>query len=530
MARLVRWLVVLGALSTLAGCGGQPASARLFQPGHLVTVDYLLIVIYLVAVVGMGLWLGRGQHDTEEFFLASRKMHWLPVGISIMATLFSAISYLGYPGEFIGYGITFVAAWVTFVAVAPVIMFGFMPVYHRLQVTSAYEMLERRFDVRVRALASGLFIVVRLGWMALAVYTSSLALSAVTPFTLHQVIWVCGLGATVYTIVGGMRAVIWTDVAQFVVLVGGLLGAMWLVHAALDGGFMQAFHLAREYDAVHPESFRMHFHTDLSWTVRMTIWGLWIGNAMTYLSDYGCDQVSVQRYLTNPDLKGMQRSFAINLVAVLVVLAGLALVGIGLWAYFQQHPDPVAAGLKPDKVFPYFIAAKFPAGLSGLMIAALLAATMSSIDSGLNSVTTAVMVDFGERFGWLKGDGERHLRQARLITCVIGLAITILALYVQYLGDNIIEITNKVNNAPKGLLLGIFVLALTTRRVTANGALLAAAVGFVVAVYAQFYWPVETRPTFLWLTLIGFVPTLLVGLLSGVYARPRAEQPVEPSD
>jgi len=530
MTHRARWMVVLLMLLGLAGCAAGPEAQRLFQPGHLASLDYFLIVVYMVGVVGLGMWLGRGQHDTEEFFLAGRKMHWLPVGISIMATLFSAISYLGYPGEFIGYGITFVAAWVTFIVTAPVIMFGFMPVYHRLKCTSAYELLEQRFDVRVRALASGLFIVVRLGWMALAIYTSSLALSSVTPFTLHQVVWVCGLGATAYTIVGGMRAVIWTDVAQFVVLVGGLLGAMWLVHAALDGGFIQAFHLAQAYDAANPGSYRMQFHTELSFTVRMTIWGLWIGNAATYLSDYGCDQVSVQRYLTSPDLKGMQRAFVINLVAVLVVLVGLALVGIGLWAYFQQHPDPVVAELKPDKVFPYFIAAKFPIGLSGLMIAALLAATMSSIDSGLNSVTTAVMVDFGERFGWLKGEGRKHLRQAQIITCVIGVAITVLALYVQYLGDNIIEITNKVNNAPKGLLLGIFVLALTTRKVAANGALSAAAAGFVVAIYAQFFWPVETRPSFLWLTLIGFLPTLLVGLLSGAFARPAAPAPVESPD
>jgi len=324
---------------------------------------------------------------------------------------------------------------------------------------------------------------------------------------------------------GGMRAVIWTDVAQFVVLVGGLLGAMWLVHAALDGGFGEAFQLARAYDLAHPDAFRLRFHTEPSWTVRMTVWGWWIGMAATLVSDYGADQVSVQRYLANPDLRGMRRSFAINLVAVLVVLSGLALVGMGLWAYFQQHPDPVVDGLKPDKVFPYFIAAKFPVGLSGLMIAALLAATMSSIDSGLNSVTTAIMVDFGERFGWLRGEGERHLRQARMITCVLGLAITILALYVGRIGENIIEITNKVNNAPKGLLLGIFVLALTTRRVTATGALVAAAAGFAVAMYAQTGWPLETRPSFLWLTLIGFVPTVVVGWLSGLFAKPPGAPP-----
>ncbi len=502
----------------LAGCGGSGAAAELYAPERLANLDYFIVVAYLVAVVAMGAWVGRGQTDTEDYFLAGRRMHWLPVGISIMATLFSAISYLAYPGEIYGYGITILSMWVTFWLVAPAVLYGFMPFYHRLQVTSAYEYLEVRFDGSVRTVASALFVVVRFGWMALAIYASALALHAVTGWPLVPVILVTGLVATAYTLMGGMRAVIWTDVAQFAVLVGGLLGAVAIVHSALDGGFAAVFRMAAAEQAAHPETFRLGFNWDPRPWARMTIWGCLLGQYVTFLSDYGADQVSVQRYLTTPNLTQMRRSFVINLLAVMVVLSGLALVGLGLWAYFQQHHDPAAAGLatarKFDQIFPYFITTRFPPGLAGLMIAALLAATMSSIDSGLNSVTTAIMVDFGERFGRVRGDAAQRLRAARWITCVLGVVVTLLATVVDRLGQNIIEITNKVNNAPKGVLLGIFILGMATRRATGRGVLIGTVAGFVVALYAEFWWPAATRPNFLWLTLVGLLPTLIVGWLA----------------
>ena len=524
MRRAAVWIIGIGGVAVLAGCAVTSSLSGSPSAGVLQPLDYGIIVGYLLFVVVLGIKVGQGQETTEDFFLAGRKMHWFPVGISIMATLFSAISYLGYPGEIYQHGLPITAMLPCFLFVMPIIMFGFMPFYQRLRLTTAYEYLEQRFDVRVRSLASGLFILCRLGWMAAAIYTPSLALHVVTGLPLLPLIIVCGVLATVYTIFGGMKAVIWTDVVQFFVLVGGLGGAVWIVHSHLSGGFTEAIHMARAYDQAHPEAFRLRWDFGWSWTARMTVLGCWIGQLVTFTSDYGVDQVTVQRYLTTPDLKQMQRSFVINLLGVLVVITGLAAVGLGLWAFFQHHAAEVA-DLAQDKVFPYFIARYFPVGASGLMIAALLAATMSSIDSGLNSVATAVTVDFYERFGWVEESEQVRLRLARTITLATGVVVTVLATLVGRLGD-IIAITNKVNNGFKGPLLAIFLLGMLTRKAQSRGVLLGAAVGLGVALYATYWWPEASRPSFLWITLLGLLPTLLLGWL-GSLVRPAPGQAAE---
>lgn len=494
----------------LTGCRPEPVDAPDFLHSVLRPVDYGVIVVYLCVVILLGWWVGRGQRSTEDFFLAGRAMHWFPVGLSIMATLFSAITYLGYPGEIYQYGAPILAGLLTFALVAPVVMLLFMPFYHRLRLTTAYEYLEHRFDLRVRSFASGLFVLCRIGWLAAVVYTPSLALSVVTGWDLRGIIIVCGAVATLYTILGGMKAVIWTDVVQFFAFAGGIAGALVILHYALDGGFADAFHVARVWDQTHPDAFRLRLNWDWRPTARMTVWALWIGNFITLCSDYGADQVSVQRYLTTPSLAAMRRSFLLNLVGVYTVVCGLALVGLGLWAYYQQSPDPRLAQVKSDQVFPYFVAVHFPTGLAGLTIAALLAATMSSIDSGLNSVATALMVDFCERRGWVGADEAARLRLARRVTLALGVAVTALALEVGRLG-NIIEITNKVNNAPKGPLLAIFVLGMLTVRARPSAVLAAACVGLVAGLYTTFWWPEASRPNFLWISLVGFAVTTVLG-------------------
>lgn len=485
--------------------------------------DYGILAAYLAFVVGLGIWVGRGQRSTEEYFLAGRRMHWFPVGLSIMATLFSAISYLGYPAEIYQYGMRQAGLLLTFVLVTPLIILGFMPFYHRLRLTTAYEYLERRFDVRVRSAASLLFVLTRVGWMAAVIYTPSMALCAVTGWPLPVVVLGCGLLATLYTILGGMKAVIWTDVAQFCIFVGGLAGALYILHRNLNGGLDGAFYLAKLHDRVNPGSFRHGLEFDWSLVTRMTAWGCWIGALFTMTADYGVDQVSIQRYLTNRDLEAMQKSFVLNMAGVLVVVGGLMALGTGLWIYYQQHPDPRVGELTNDAVFPHFILTHFPPGFVGLMLAALLAATMSSVDSGLNSVATALTVDFWERFGWVGGDEAARLRLARGLTLLLGLVVTVLALFVGNLGT-IIEITSKVNSGFKGPLLGIFLLGMLTRRARGTAVLAGAAVGLAVAMYTTYGWPLETRPSFMWLTVIGFVPTVLIGGLTSLLWKPPVER------
>ncbi len=199
------------------------------------SLDYSLLLVYLIVVVGIGVWVGRGQENTEDYFLAGRSMGWFPIGISTIASLYSAISYMGSPSEYRTHDLRLTVGMLSMIPTAAVVMYVFMPFYHRLQVYTAYEYLEKRFNVKVRALASGIFVVWRILWMGTAVYVPSLVLHTITGFPLVPMILCVGVVATLYTVVGGMRAVIWTDVAQFFVLSIGSLLALWILSSHTSG-------------------------------------------------------------------------------------------------------------------------------------------------------------------------------------------------------------------------------------------------------------------------------------------------------
>ena len=189
-------------------------------------LDYSIMLIYILIMVGIGVWVGRGQKSTKEYFLAGRSMGWFPIGISTIASLYSAISYMGGPSEYRTHDLKITVGMLSMIPTALVVMYVFMPFYHRLQVYTAYEYLEKRFNLSVRLLTSAFFVFWRILWMATAVYVPSLVLNTITGLPLIPMILAVGVIATLYTVVGGMRAVIWTDVAQFFVLTAGSIIAL----------------------------------------------------------------------------------------------------------------------------------------------------------------------------------------------------------------------------------------------------------------------------------------------------------------
>ncbi len=356
-------------------------------------LDYLLLFAYLLVMVSIGVWVGRGQKDTREYFLAGRSMGWFPLGISTIASLYSAISYMGTPSEYFTHGAEFAVQMLAAFPSAVVVIFVFMPFYHRLKVYTAYEYLEKRFSVTVRSLASSVFILWRILWMGTAIYVPSLVLHTVTGFALLETIVAVGTVATLYTVLGGMRAVIWTDVVQFFVLFCGSILALWVVSSAVGG-------ISGIWTVAEAGGRTRVLDWSLDPTVRITTWGAFLSGLVAHLGTYGTDQVSVQRYLSARSLKVMQQSFLMNMGGGFPLGLMMISIGLGLFAFYQLNPGQLPADIQGDRVFPYFIASQMPAGLRGIMIAAILAAAMSSIDSGLNSVTTAIMNDFVKRFGW----------------------------------------------------------------------------------------------------------------------------------
>ena len=441
-------------------------------------IDFIIFFAYLAGVVALGAAFARRQRAPQEFFLAGRSMHWFPIGLSVMVTAFHAMQYAAFSTEVLGHGLYVVLSVPVFVLVALPITRVFMPYFHGMRLTSAYEVLEHRFDVRVRQLASVLFILWRVLWMAVALYVPCLVLSRITGVDLRVLVVVAGVAATVYTASGGMRAVMWTDVAQWFVLFGGLVVGIAVVCARTEGGFVgmlragSAAGLTRPFAPFDPQVL------SLDPRVRITVWSALVGTFVAFLARYGADQVVVQRYFTARSLREAQRGFWLNVGSVVVSLGCLALLGFAIHAQAAASPAPARA-LKPLARFADFVSS-LPAGACGLLVAGLFAASMSSVDSGIHSCSTAFATDLWERRGRVSS-----VAMSRVIVAVLGVLVIAMACFVGRLGT-IFGIANRIINGLGSPLLALFLLGMFSRRANAAGMLVGGVLGTAASVAVSF--------------------------------------------
>ncbi len=457
-------------------------------------LDLIVIAVYLVAIVGIGVHFGRNQ-SRKEFFAANRSMGWLVVGLSVMATLFSSNSFVFYPAAAFGNSLRIGLSLVAFTLMTPIVIWVFIPVYARLKVETAYEYLEMRYHVSVRALASGLFILLRIGWMASATYAASLVVASVADVSQTGVILVLGIVSIGYTMLGGLRAVMWTDVIQFFVFAITILLSVGLILSKSESTFGDVIHTY--FDG--REGLIIDFKPSM--TLAYGSWAILIGIFLEGLSAFGVDQVAVQRYLSAKSEKTSQIGAAINLLGMWIVLPGLLMIGVALYSWYSLHPAELGTGASvADRALPEFVRLHFPPGVGGLFLAALVAAIMSSIDSGIHSVTTAVVVDFRDRlFPSLRPTTELgELRSIRILLLLIGGVSVGLACLVGPLGD-VFAIAKKLTAAFGGPLLAIFVLALFSKRSNWQGVLFSVSLGTIATLvfmyqrsdwFSVWYWPI----------------------------------------
>jgi SSS family transporter len=454
--------------------------------------DYAVLTLYLLMVLGIGLYFRVSQGNHSDYFLAGRSMGWFPIGLSVMVTVFSAINYVALPNEVFGYGLYVTVALPVFFLAAWPITRIWMPFFNAMQLTSAYEYLERRFDGRVRCLASGLFISWRLFWMATALYASGQILAVLTGLSTPAVIFTCGLVATAYTAVGGMRAVMWTDVAQFCVLFGGI--ALGLALAGGESGLAEIFAVAREGGRLKPFlPFDPQF-LSLNPFIRMTLWSGFLGVLVAFMARYGADQVVMQRYFTARNLSAAQRGLWFSALVSVISLTLLALFGLAVYTHAVKAG--VLAGISWESLPPLqkkslamgqlaAVIRAFPAGVTGLVAAGLLAATMSSIDSGINACSAAWMVDFHPRLFRPAAAGKQSIAVIdRRLTLALGVLSTAMALSLIVLigpKNSLFMIVNKMINALGSPLLALLTLGMFSHRVNAPGMLSGGLVGIVAS-------------------------------------------------
>lgn len=479
--------------------------------------DYLIFFVYLAASVGIGIWFSRGQQSLDDYFLAGRNMNRFVVAMTILAALFSGISYLAGPSEVYTSGFSFAWILLSFFIATPFTAIWLLPHFYNSRYITVYHYLEERFSLAVRLFASGLFILRVSLWLAAATYAPALALKEVTGMPLWFTICITGLVTTVYTMLGGMKAVIWTDVMQLFVLFGGQMLIVFVAATKVHGG------LGGIWDTcVANHRFDLSFSFDPR--ERLTFWSIIIGGSFLNLVQMATDQVSVQRYLTAGSLREAQRSLWIKLWMVLPVLVLFYGTGLVLYAFYQQHGDPISAGkiARGDQILPYFVITQLPAGLPGLLIAAIFAASMSTVSAGVNSLTSATLCDFYQRLTPpAQVDEKRLIVMARWLTLLYGVLVTAAAFGISAMKTNLVESVNSIIGLVGGPLLGLFLLGVFTRKVDSRGALSGCAAGFLVLIFLFFYKTApapDAKPTtlvsFLWFTMIGCLITMAVGWLA----------------
>lgn len=515
-------------------------------PHGLTTADWAVIVFYGLGMLAIGWHYWRQSRTSEDYLLGGRKMKSLPVGLSLFATLFSTISYLAWPGEVIKYGPMFLSICLAYPLVSIVVGRFLIPHIMSLKITSAYELLEVRLGLAVRLLGSTLFLLLRVLWMSVIVYaTAGTVLMPLLGLDPSLTPWVCAIlgGVTlVYTAMGGLRAVVWTDVLQSLILFAGAIAAIAAVTVHLGG-----------VSAWWPKRWEPHWTEPVFYdpNIRVTFLGAVLATFTWYVSTAGSDQMAVQRYLATRDAQAARKVLNTSLAANTLVFLLLAALGLALLAYFQTNPHYLPDGQTlydgADLLFTRFVAVGLPPGLSGLVIAGLLAAAMSSLSAGINASCSVVIADFVDRFGLRRGRANAIPPAAtprtpdppaspvvatnhspdcptaaprgsawleRCVSVVIGVLMVLLSSLVGSVQGNLLEVAYKVVNLLCAPLFGLFCMAMFVPWATAFGTLVGAAAGLAVVVSINF-WEELTGVkgiSFLWAMPLSFLVQMAVGM------------------
>jgi SSS family solute:Na+ symporter len=487
-------ILSLVVLSLAANRASAQSAADASERVGLVTIDWVLIALYAVFTLCLGWYFSRRQTSTKEYFVGSGHMNPFFIGVSLFATLLSTISYLSMPGEVLGKGPAFLAIWLSFPFAYLVVAYILLPVYMRQRVTSAYELLEKKLGLSIRLLGATLFVLLRLVWMSLLLYLAAEAITVMMGLqTLEEkqawipwIVLVMGFVTVIYTTLGGLRAVVITDFLQTVLLYGGALMVVGTVTYHF-GGF-----------GWFPTEWQTHWDVQPVFSTnpqtRLTVVGSFFMFFVWMVCTAGGDQTSVQRFMATKDVAAARRAFAIQLGSTVLVGVTLCLVGFSLLSYFQRFPEQLPAGLnlhgQADKIFPHYIAYHLPIGISGLVVSAMMAAAMSSLDSGVNSITAVFMTDYLDRFGIRPKTERGHMRAAKVLAFTIGAIVVIGSSYMGNIPGNITAVTNKTVNLLTPIIFSLFFFALFVPFARPAGVWAGAVCGIITAVLIAFSGPI----------------------------------------
>ncbi|MGA7219457.1 MAG: sodium:solute symporter [Candidatus Sulfotelmatobacter sp.] len=465
-------------------------------------LDLAIIALYLIGITLFGLRFRKRHRSLRDYFLAGRDIPWWAISLSIVAAETSTLTIISIPGLAYDTNLTFLQVVMGYVVGRVVISFVLLPHYFRGDLYTAYELIERRFGRGLRSLTAGLFLLTRAAAEGVRVYAVAIVVAIALGTGEVTSIAIITILTLVYTFEGGLAAVIWTDVVQTVIYVGGTLVGLWTIVHLMPGGW-PAIHAA----AASAGKLRVFDFTP-SFSIPYTFWAGVIGGTFLTTASHGTDQLIVQRLLAARNQKQSVTALLSSGVAILFQFALFLMVGVMLWAYYRV---PSATFGKPDRIYPTFIVSRMPHGISGLLIAAILAAAMSNLSAALNALSSSSIMDFYVRFR-PQSDERKKMRLSRLSTFVWALLLFSLAVLSLHKVGRVIEVGLQIASIAYGALLGVFLLGVLTKRANQMGAMAGMLFGFGTELYL---WKWTSVP-WTWWVMIGTMVTFMIGYVGSM--------------
>ncbi len=500
---------------------------------NFTALDFFVLVVYLVGTTALGIWLGRDQKTAKDYFVAGKRIPWWAILFSVVATETSALTFISIPGLAYVTNLGFLQLAMGYLLGRIVVAYTLLPRYYKGELVTAYALLEQRFGVETRRFASTIFMFTRAFGDSVRVFATAIPIAIIigpvipAQYVTPASILILGLLTLLYTYHGGMRAVVWTDVLQTGVYVGGGIAAIILLGKGVDGGWSTIF--ANASSAGKTQLIDTYTGFDRAHTIFAGL----IGGAFLSMASHGADQLIVQRLLASGNLKDARKALIGSGIAVFLQFALFLTIGLGLFSYYAGRKFAV-----PDSIFPTFVVDVMPAGLTGLVVAAILAASMSTLSGSINSLAAATVHDIWLPLKGGKAEDANTFRIARRFSLMWGVGLLTAALLYRQQGTPVVVVALSIASFTYGALLGGFFLGMLWRRAIQRDAILGMAVAIAVMTFIVFsrqLLPILpwmsgiltpfTKIAWPWYVLIGTTITMIVGITSSLTHADRARHP-----
>lgn len=465
-------------------------------------IDLAVVIAYVIAITAFGARFRKGQKTLRDYFLGGRRLPWWAITLSIVCAETSILTIISTPGISYRSNLGFLQLIFGYLVARVVVSFLLIPRYFAGELYTAYQLIERRFGHGLRLFTAALFLLTRALAEGVRVFAISIVIAIIFKTGVVASLVIVFVLTLLYTLEGGLSAVIWTDVIQLTIYVLGTVVALFVALHAVPGGWGEVVRVAHAAGG----KFSL-FDFRFNWTQPYLFWTGLVGGMFLNTASHGTDQLIVQQLLAARSRRQSQGALLASGVVVLFQFGLFLVLGVVLYAFYLHFP-PAVPFARPDQIYPTFVVTRLPVGLCGLLAAAIIAAGMANLSAALNSLASSSVMDFYKPFLRPQADDRHYLRVSRAATLVWGAVIITIALAAQYLQRSALELALTVASIPYGSMLGIFLLGVLTRRATSRGALIGALCALAVLGYVMHY----TSIAWTWYVAIGATVTFAVGL------------------